>query len=578
MKSALPIRGQQRSQFRPFSLSHKIIGSFVVVSLLVALTSGLSYFYLKRIDTSYGILLNHNSVILQQAGSIQTCTQLQNSLLFSYLVEPSKDKEQQLTAVNAKLAEQIQDLIALINYDPDSSDMRTMVESTETFARLTKKVTEYMNRNEAGLARAEALLWSLPVTDALSQSAAAIERDEKAAMGRSIDGNNRLVATTVQSLLSVSIAALLAAVVIGIVLSRMIVKPMRLLVQATSRIADCDLSVPDLHVSNHDEIGDAAAAFNQMKRNLQRIVGQAGLSAEQVAAAADTLRTHSGQVSESLEHITMTVRAISTGAQSQVESVQAGVAIMEQMSGAIHQIAETTRKVNETSTRALHSADVGREAISTAIGQMSSIHLTMRQLVVTVQSLGDYSEQIVQANGVIADIARKTNILALNASIEAVRAGQTGTGFVVIADEVRKLAKQTAAAADEVANLINGIQEEISSVVLSTEDGTREVSTGMTVVNLAEDAFRHIQAAVEEMSSQMLLVSGESEHIANQSRSAVSAIRKIDQVAGQSAACAQDVTMYTTNQSTSMEDIVSSATVLSTMAEQLKELTGQFRV
>ncbi|MBD0383179.1 methyl-accepting chemotaxis protein [Paenibacillus sp. WST5] len=571
------MKAQKKRVFK-VSLRSKIVGTFVIVSLLVGVTSGLSYTYLNKVDSSYSKLLSDNVAILKNVSEIKEKTQMQNSLLFGYVLDPSKDKEKRLTDMNATLSSIIKEMGELAKNEDEQSAIQSMMDSNQTFARLVKKVTEYADKGNASLAKAEAMQWAIPTTETLTQAVDKIEELEKAVQEEASARNHSAVTSTIRTLIWVSVTAFVFALAIGLLLSRMIVTPMRSMVRVAERIAASDLTVSDIQVKNRDELRDLAIAFNQMKANLHSLISQVGSSAKQVAAASEALSIGSGQVSESSEQITNIVQEISSGTDAQVRSVHMGVAIMEEMSSAVDQIASVTQAANVKSTHAQQEAGAGNEAVDTAIAQMNSIHQKMKELAASVQRLGQRSEQIVNANGMIANIARQTNMLALNASIEAARAGAAGKGFAVVADEIRKLSMQTGAAAEEVAELVESIQAETSEVVSSTEAGSREVATGLEVVGEARDTFQRIQSAMDELASQIEEVTGRSADISEKTRAAVEVIRSIDEVAGQTAAGARVVSSNVEGQYASMEEIVSSATVLNSMAEDLQKLIGRFRV
>ena len=568
---------QKKKRFT-YSLRNKIVGTFVIVSLLVGVTSGMSYTYLNKVDSSNSQLLSETVSTLKHVSEIKEKTQMQNSSLFGYVLDPSKDKEKLLTDMNSTLSSIIKEMGDQAKNEDQKSAIQSMMDSNQTFARLVKKVTDYADNGNASLAKAEAMQWAIPTTETLTQAAGKIEELEKTAQEEASARNHDTVISTIRTLIWVSVAAFLFALAIGLLLSRMIVRPMRSMVQAAERIAASDLTVSDIHVKNRDELRGLATAFNQMKANLHSLISQVGSSAKQVAAASEALSVGSGQVSQSSEQITNIVQEISTGTDAQVRSVHMGVAIMEEMSAAVDLIAGVTQAANVKSTQAQREAGAGNEAVDTAIAQMNSIHQKMKELASSVQRLGQRSEQIVNANGMISNIARQTNMLALNASIEAARAGAAGKGFAVVADEIRKLSMQTGAAAEEVAELVESIQSETSEVVSRAEAGSREVETGLEVVSEARNTFQRIQSAMDELASQIEEVTGRSVDISEKTRAAVEVIRSIDEVAGQTAAGARVVSSNVEGQYASMEEIVSSAVVLNSMAEDLQKLIGRFRV
>ncbi|MCZ8523160.1 MULTISPECIES: methyl-accepting chemotaxis protein [Paenibacillus] len=560
------------------SLRRKIVGSFVAVALLTGVASGISYSFLNKIDNSYSSLLDDNSAMLEKVGHVLALTHQQNSILFGYLVEPAPEKVTSLKSLNEQLAGEIKGLEGQVSTEEALSELQKMGESNQTFARLTQKVTEYADRGELGLAKSEALMWAVPTTQTLEQAAGRIQAQQQEMMAQRKADNSAVVAATETSLLIVSLFVLLFAITIGMLLSRSIVRPMRQMVQAAGRIADCDLTEGDLRIASRDEIGELAGAFNRMKGSLHEMVSRVGQSAQEVAAAAEELNGSSGQVGEALQQITEIVQDISAGAQQQVGSVQAGVGIIEGVSQQLGGIAGITEAADATSSEARQTAAAGDHAIRSAMGQMQSILSKMQELTTAVERLGGRSSQIMAANDLIAGIAQQTNMLALNASIEAARAGAAGRGFAVVADEVRKLSMQTTEAAGEIAQLIEGIRSETAAVVEGADAGTQEVSRGIRVVEEAGTAFRRIHEAVDDMARQMLRVSDETKAIAAESRSAVTTIHTVQEVAAAAAESTHSVSSHVEGQFASMEEIVSSSTMLSRMAEDLSDLIRKFRV
>jgi len=569
---------QQGKSRLKVSLSSKIIGAFVIVSLLVGATSGLSYTYLNRVDKSYAKLLSDNVSMLKLVSAIKEKTQIQNSLLFGYVLDPNKDKETQLTDMNTALTGLMSDMSKLTQHEDEQSAIQSMEDSNQTFARLVKKVTEYANKGDVSLAKAEATQWAIPTTQTLTQAANKIEELEKGLQDEASLHNHAVVLSTIRTFIWVSAAAFIFALIIGFVLSRMIVRPVRLMVRAAERIAGSDLTVSDIEVKNSDELRDMAMAFNQMKANLHSLISEVGGSAKRVAAASEALSAGSTQVSVASEQITNIVQEISFGTEAQVNSVHQGVGIMEAMSTAVDRIADVTQVANVKSTHAQTEAEAGNAAVETAIAQMNAIHERMKELAATVHRLGSRSEQIVGANSLIAGIARQTNMLALNASIEAARAGAAGKGFAVVADEVRKLSVQTGDAAAQIAGLVESIQDETLEVAARAEAGSQEVTTGLVIVGEAKAAFTRIQGAMDELACQIGEVTERSDDIADKARAAVEVIRSIHDVAGQTASGAKVVSSNVEGQYASMQEMVSSAAILSNMADDLHRLIGKFRI
>ncbi|MFD2614141.1 methyl-accepting chemotaxis protein [Paenibacillus gansuensis] len=570
--------GRLTNQMR-FSLSGKIISAFVVIALLVALTSGFAFFSMQKVDRAYSELLHKHTDLVNQASDVQYYTQMQNSELFGYVTDPTKDREKGLVQANGELAKLIDSMADKAGQEgPLRMEIEKLGESNETFARLLKKVTDYVHAGRPELARSEALLWSVPSTQELSASASLIKEQEQKIMAGLMRESERMVAQTIRLLTAVSAASLLLALGIGWLLSRMIVRPVKAMVKAAGDIAACDLTAPDVQVRNRDELRDLAAAFNGMKANLRHMIAEVGESAEQVASASEELDAQSAQISRSSEQIAAIMQELSTGSELQAESVNEGVAVMGRMSLASDAITGMASETDAKSAQALEAALAGQESIGSAQLQMQMIQRTMDELAGAVERLDARSGHIVKAADLIAGIARQTNLLALNASIEAARAGEAGKGFAVVADEVRKLSMQTSEAAGEVAQLIGAIRGDTLAVVASTVAGTREVEGGLRSMDSAGEAFARIRAATDEVAARMGLISAEALRVAEASHAASGTIRRIDVVAREAAGGTREAASHAEGQYAGMEEIAASAAMLRGMAESLQQLIQRFKL
>jgi methyl-accepting chemotaxis protein len=556
--------------FMVFSLSlrSKLMIAFVVIALLVVVTSGLSYYFLKKINLSYVNLLNHNAIILQLASDIQYQSQLQYSLMSNYVIEPSPVKIEGILESNQKLSALVQDIKGIDENAEDQTYYKVMSESNETIAGLVND----LEKTKSSYQR------TVPLTQNLTKLAEKIQKKQKNIMELKKVENGNIMDQTIQKLIWVSATTLVIAIAIGWMVSRMIIAPLRTIVKAARDIASCDLTGRDIRVRSRDELHDLAEAFNQMKGNLFKIISQVDYHAKHVSAAAEELSGNSDHLSKASEQITTVVQEISAGSESQVQHMMTGISFLAQMDHSVQQIAWITGLTNETSSHALAAVSKGTDSIELSISQMNAIYFKMRVLSESVQRLGTHVMHVLAANDLIANISRQTNLLALNASIEAARAGEAGKGFAVVAQEVRHLSKQTTEAADEVARLVNAIQEEMSEVEHSCEAGSQEVSTGISVVNEANVAFERIKREIEEVSAQISQVSVQSSDISQKSQTALEVLRSIEVVAKHTASGTRDVSINMEEQLASMEEIVSSSNILSGMAEELDELIGRFQL
>lgn len=252
--------------------------------------------------------------------------------------------------------------------------------------------------------------------------------------------------------------------------------------------------------------------------------------------------------------------------------------VIGNMAENIDRLAHNTKQVALNSNTAADKARFGGDSVSKAVTQMAQIENTVNSSAKVVSKLGEQSKEIGEIVGTISGIASQTNLLALNAAIEAARAGEQGRGFAVVADEVRKLAEQSQEAAKKIAELISDIQVDTERAVVAMQTGTKEVKTGAEVVNLAGGAFREIANLVVQVADQVETSSKAMDKMVAESQRIVTASEQINQISSKSAGEAQSVSAATEEQLASMEEIASSSQALAQLAQDLQQEVAKFKV
>lgn len=346
-----------------------------------------------------------------------------------------------------------------------------------------------------------------------------------------------------------------------------VIEYMKEMAEATSRVADGDLAVDVKPRSDRDVLGHAHARLIAKQRDL---IGKSKAAAANVAEASKQLTKASEQTAQATQQITATIQSMARGASEQSSSLQQTAQSMEQLTAAINQIAagaqvqakgieEATSIVKEVSvaiTEVSANAEAGSEswgatATSAAEGArkthetvegMVKIKKAMDQVSIKVSDLGGRSQEIGKIVATIDDIAAQTNLLALNAAIEAARAGEQGRGFAVVADEVRKLAERSSMATKEIASLVGGIQASLRDAVNAMQQGSKDVETGYL---LAADAGASLDAILERsqtVGKQVERISTAAKQLNAFSSEMVEAIDRINRVVEQNAAATEQMT------------------------------------
>lgn len=235
-----------------------------------------------------------------------------------------------------------------------------------------------------------------------------------------------------------------------------------------------------------DALGSVADAFNLMIAGLTTLVSQASNVASEIRHSTTDIL----QASERMRR----------GAEEQTAQIQSAVGSVNEMSHTIEQMAENAGAATQASLKATQAAVKGGQSVAETIKGMQRIRAAVQTTGKKIKGLGERSLEIGAIIEVINEIATQTNLLALNAAIEAARAGEQGKGFAVVADEVRKLAERAGRATKDITSLIKGIQVETSEAVTVMEDGTREVEDGTKLADQAGAALREIEQIVKQTS------------------------------------------------------------------------------
>ena len=296
---------------------------------------------------------------------------------------------------------------------------------------------------------------------------------------------------------------------------------------AVQKASGGDLS-HDVPVSSRDEIGEMAKGFNGMMGNLREMV-------KKIADLTNTLATSSEEVSQ-------TTAQINTGIVEQTQQVDQSATATTEMSQTIMDVAKNASDASAASKEATEIAVEGKKVVDDTVAGMLGIARTVEETAGTIEALGESSKQIGEIINVIKDIADQTNLLALNAAIEAARAGEQGRGFAVVADEVRKLAERTSKATGQISEMIGKIQTDTEVSVQSMAAGKSRAEEGVKMVERARasldrivtasekclDMVRLIATATEQQSTAIEEVSTTMENIANVSKSSQAAISQIN--------------------------------------------------
>lgn len=562
-----------------WTISKKLIGSFLIIAFLLAITGGISAYYLKKIDIADTDLIERRAVILANILKIQNEISQENNSLRGYIITNETELVNELKTSYSNASSLIQDTHSLSQISELKDGLMELDNKNREFKQKYDQLLQMIqDKQSPDKTMSYFTREVMPLGKQLDPMASKLAAFQLNSMDEASKRNSALVDTANANVAALSMIAFILAVVIGYWCSRMISRPIVTIAGVAEKIASGDLTTEMIQMKNKDEIGVMAQAFNQMTENLRRLVQQISVSSELVASSSEELTASAEQSSQTSGTIASTIQKVNANAENQSSSVTESVLAMNEVSSGIQQIASSAHTTSSLSKDAAQKALEGNHSIQLTVQQMDSIHSTMNQLAHAVKEMEEHSEEIDHIVAVITDIAAQTNLLSLNAAIEASRAGEQRRGFAVVAGEVRKLAEQSSQSAGQIAELVNTIRQHTHHVVMTTGLGLQEVSEGMQVVQTAGKLFEEIKQNIDEVSDQVQEISAASEQISASTEQVVHSIGNIALGSKTVAKQTQQAASSTEEQLASMEEIAASASSLSKMAEELQSHVGNFKV
>ncbi|WP_378956053.1 methyl-accepting chemotaxis protein [Pelosinus sp. sgz500959] len=378
-------------------------------------------------------------------------------------------------------------------------------------------------------------------------------------------------------IIAILIISILLATITAFYITRGIVNPLRQVVETVDLIADGDLS-HTLTAEGVLEVNQLVRGVNHMTESLRKIITHTATVAESVAASAEELTAAATEVGRASDEVAHTIQNVAHSAVTQMRLSEESTNVILGMNSCNLDTVQAARDVSEVSDKSEQSAENGIKQAEHAVSLMNHIQDDVNQTGIMIDVLGQKSRQIGQIVEVITGIAGQTNLLALNAAIEAARAGEQGRGFAVVADEVRKLAEQSQTAAKEIAAIIGAIQSETAQTVEAMDKSGKEVAEGVRVVVASKIAFEEIYVDVKNMRQRVEKIVGLVEHQCMGSSQVEQVVRGIADSARLNSDSSQEVAAASQEQNASLQEIVTAVSSLAKMSSELQEAVSNFKV
>ena len=560
-----------------WNISKKITAAFLAVIALVAIMSAFTYYEVGQLNDMHitSAKSNLEKMHLSQGIAMDIANEAVAMRRFNFTGDAND-----ITVFNTYRTqgnEKLQRLDAMLSLQKNKDLIQKIQQEKNKYESIAEKSFAAKKANDAAT-----------VGSLMDEAGAPYKASMNAAleMVRNVDdfvkadqiASDEKASSMRKTLLFTNLLVAILAIFISRFISGRISRPAQEVSAAAATIAAGDLSGPDVAVTTHDEIGELGRSFNTMKANLRQVMQTIQASTEQVTTSAEGLTASAEQSAIASTQVADSITAVAQGAAGQLQAIETTSATVQTLSAGLEEAAASAHEVSDQSSRASRTAVDGAQTVAQAVKQMQSIQETVNFSASVVAKLGESSQEIGQIVDTISGIAAQTNLLALNAAIEAARAGEQGRGFAVVAEEVRHLAEQSQDAAKKITTLISEIQGDTAKAVSSMQAGTREVETGVEVVNSTGVAFNSIETIVLHVADQMKEMSTVIEHMAQGSQEIVTAVAEIDRLSKHASSESENVAAITEEQSAAAEEIAASSQGLEGMAQKMQEAVSKFRL
>ncbi|MBT2655281.1 methyl-accepting chemotaxis protein [Bacillus sp. ISL-18] len=334
----------------------------------------------------------------------------------------------------------------------------------------------------------------------------------------------------------------------------------------------------EIIVNAEDELGSLAQSFNTFIGTLRNLFKQVGTSATEVNLSSQTLQTASYDVITATQTMNMHIKEVASSSESQSEMMNQSNHSVKEMVIGISQISNYASNVAQLSSSATSRAEIGTSELKKLVEEIDSIHELVRQSLGSILSLERQSNDIGNILNIIKAISDQTNLLALNAAIEAARAGEAGKGFAVVADEVRKLAEQSLTSTNQIAHIVSSVQKETRQTVNSFDLVKEKVDRGRNTAQSTEAMFKGIIESFGEISTSIQEISATTEQLSAGSTEVSSTVSEINSLSNHVADLIQRIADYSDVHLKNIATVQQDADKLSNMSTDLNVVVAKFKV
>ncbi|MBX8532605.1 methyl-accepting chemotaxis protein [Pseudomonas cichorii] len=537
---------------RNIRLNTRAFLSFGIICLLLA---GLGATVIYKMNSLHGAVSKFQTDLLpsvRQAGKIESAGLLYRLDARRFVMDEERQGSasiDKLKALKNALIQITDSYAPMVSSDTEEQAYRQVKANVQAY---TAKIDELMELSKTKTNN-ELFIFirdtSSPQAKALQSSIEALIEVNVKGAEKSSDTANKAYENGLTVTIAFIVIAVILTVLVATVFTRSVARPVKALLETTKRIAEGDLRT-QVEITGADELTELQSATATMLASLKSTIQHISDSSGLLASAAEEMSSITQESTNGIQRQSM-------------ETEQAATAVNE-MTAAIEEVARNAVSASESTQASERSAKTGQECVSKTINALEKLSSTVDRTSTEVEGLANQAQNITKVLDVIRAIAEQTNLLALNAAIEAARAGEQGRGFAVVADEVRALAHRTQSSTQEIEQMIQSIQKDSTLAVQSMKQSSEEADATLLIAQESGTAIKEITTAISQINERNLLIATASEEQAHVARSVDQNLVSIRDLSVQSSSAADQT-------STASQE-------LSRLAVDLNRLVSRFSV